>query len=78
MAAKTLHLSDWQPWKVPAAQGLFTAVRWAFRLPVFIVFAIFAIGTLFWPPARTLATLASVCAVALIGMQFWYADRCGQ
>jgi hypothetical protein len=75
--SRTLSLPDWQPWKEPTSEGVWRAVHWAYRLPVFIMFAAFTLATFFWPPVRTLGDLLALSAAVLIGVQFWYADRGG-
>lgn len=72
-------LSGWLPWKeLPAGtSGLWTAVHWAYRLPVFIVHAAFLLMTLFWPAPKNLAHVLALSAASLLGLQFWYADRGG-
>jgi hypothetical protein len=79
--ARSLHtaldLSDWQPWKVPSAEGIWTGVHWAYRIPVFIAYAAFVLTTIFWPAPKNLAHLLALSAAALIGIQFWFADKGG-
>jgi hypothetical protein len=72
-----LALSDWQPWKVPTAEGFWTGVHWAYRIPVFIAYLAFILATLFWPSPKNLAQVLALSAAALIGVQFWYADQGG-
>lgn len=72
-----LDLSDWQPWKVPATEGFWTGVHWAYRIPVFIAYMAFVCGTLFWPAPKNLAHLIALSAAVLIGIQFWFADKGG-
>ncbi|OWK36453.1 hypothetical protein [Fimbriiglobus ruber] len=74
---RTLNLSDWQPWKVPTAESIWTGANWAYRLPVFIVYAGFVITSFLWPPVRNLGQLVAVSAAVQIGVQFWFADRGG-
>lgn len=74
---KVLHLADWQPWKQPNSEGLWQGVHWAYRLPVFILFAGFILAIPFWVHVRTLAQAVSLSAAVLIGVQFWYAERGG-
>ena len=75
--SQQLHLADWQPWKRPFAESLWQGVHWAYRLPVFIVFAAFTFTSFFWPSVKTMAHVAAMSAAILIGVQFWYADRGG-
>ncbi len=74
---RTLHLADWQPWKAPTSEGLWQGVHWAYRLPVFILYAGFFFMLFVWPPVRTLAHVVALSAAVLIGIQFWYAERGG-
>ncbi|CAN5620905.1 hypothetical protein BH11PLA2_BH11PLA2_19520 [soil metagenome] len=74
---KALHLSDWQPWKMPSAEGFWQGVHWAYRLPVFILYAGFVLTLFVWPPVRTMADAVAYSAALLIGVQFWYAERGG-
>ena len=73
----TLHLSDWQPWKVPQTESVWTGAHWAYRMPVFLLFVGFVVGIAFWPSPKNLAHLVALSAAVLIGVQFWYADRGG-
>lgn len=75
--SKQLHLADWLPWRRPLAESLWQGLHWAYRLPVFIVFAAFTVASFFWPSVRTMAHVAAMSAAILIGVQFWYADRGG-
>ena len=72
-----LHLADWQPWRVPSAESIWTGVYWAYRVPVFAVYAIFIVSNFIWYPARNLGQLIAISAAILIGVQFWFADRGG-
>jgi hypothetical protein len=74
---RTLEQSDWQPWRVPTAESVWVGVHWAYRLPVFILYAGFVVTSYLWPPVRNLGHLLAVSAAVLIGVQFWYADRGG-
>jgi hypothetical protein len=78
----SLSLSDWQPWQQPNPQltkGFWTGVAWApaYRLPVFIAFSAFVLGTTFWPHPKNLAHLIALSSAILIGIQFWFADQGG-
>jgi hypothetical protein len=76
-------LSGWQPWKQPPAntygiwQGPDWSVHWAYRLPVFIVHALFLLATLIWPSPKSLAHVVALSGAALLGLEFWYADGSG-
>jgi type IV secretory pathway TrbD component len=74
---RVLDLSDWQPWKVPTAEGFWTGVHWAYRIPIFIAYLAFTLTTLFWPAPKNLAHLMALSAAVLIGIQFWFADKGG-
>jgi len=74
---QTFHLADWQPWTVPTAESIWMGGRWIYRLPVFVVYIAF-VGFLFiWPSVKNLGQLLAASAAALIGIQFWFADRGG-
>jgi hypothetical protein len=72
-----LNLADWQPWKMSHSDGFWRGVHWAYRLPVFVVFAAFVLTTTFWPSPKNLAQVVSLSAAVVIGVQFWYADQGG-
>jgi hypothetical protein len=75
---ETLGLSNWQPWRgAPTAESIWADVHWAYRVPVFLTYALFVILTAFWPKPKNLAHLISLSAAVLIGVQFWYGDRGG-
>lgn len=74
--ASALYLWEWQPWRVPTTEGIWTAVHWAYRLPVFVVFMTLVLTTFFWPSPKNLAHLLACNAAIIIGLQFWHAD-CG-
>jgi hypothetical protein len=71
-----LHLWEWQLWHLPAREGIWTAIHWAYRIPVFVLFIAFVIASAFWPRPRNLAHLIAFNAAIILGVQFWYAD-CG-
>ncbi len=73
----TLSPTDWQPWVKPTADSVWTGGRWYYRLPVFVAYTGLVLGTFIWPKARNLGELLAVNAAALIGIQFWFADRGG-
>ncbi|HET6573008.1 MAG TPA: hypothetical protein VFG68_05355 [Fimbriiglobus sp.] len=74
---RALVQSDWQPWRVPTAESVWVGVHWAYRLPVFILYAGFVVTSYLWPPVRNLGHLLAVSTAVLLGVQFWYADRGG-
>jgi hypothetical protein len=75
---RALEGTDWQPWTVPAAQGFWRGVHWAYRMPVFIAYVAFVLTTAFWPSPKNLAHLIALLAAVLIGIQFWFADEGGK
>lgn len=74
---RSLNLSDWQPWKAPTAESVWEGVHWAYRLPVFVLYAGFVLTSVVWPPVRNLGQLIAASAATLIGIQFWFADHGG-
>lgn len=72
-----LSLADWQAWKEPQTESLWSAVHWAYRLPVFIAYVAFVLTTALWPSPKNLGHVLALSAAVLIGIQFWYADRGG-
>ncbi len=74
---ETIAASDWQPWKVPNAEGFWTGVHWAYRIPLFILYLAFVLATVLWPAPKNLAHLIALSAALLVGIQFWYADQGG-
>lgn len=74
---QALNLAEWQPWKVPTAESVWTGGRWVYRLPLFVAYAGFVVGTFVWPRGRNLGQLLALSAALLLGIQFWYADRGG-
>ncbi len=75
--SQVMHVADWQPWKRPTAESLWQGLHWAYRLPVFLLYAVFVGTSFFWPSVRTMAHVSAVSAALLIGVQFWFADRGG-
>jgi hypothetical protein len=71
------QLADWQPWREPVAESVWTGINWSYRIPVFTVFAAFVLSTAVWPPIRNGGDLIAISSAVLIGIQFWYADRGG-
>src|ERR1700677_232902 len=72
-----LSLSDWQAWKVPHTESIWTGSHWAYRLPVFILYMAFVVVTIFWPTPRNLGQVIAQTAAVVIGVQFWYAEQGG-
>jgi len=72
-----LHLADWQPWRTPTAESIWTGAHWAYRIPVFILYAGYVFTLVIWPPVKNLGHLIAMSAGILLGIQFWFADRGG-
>jgi hypothetical protein len=72
-----LSLPEWQPWKVPHTESVWTGAHWAYRMPIFVLFVAFVIGVTIWPNPKNLSHLIALSAAILIGVQFWHADRGG-
>lgn len=72
-----LHLADWQPWRTPSAESIWTGAHWAYRIPVFILYAGYVGTLLIWPPVKNLGHLIAMSAGILMGIQFWFADHGG-
>jgi hypothetical protein len=72
-----MNLSDWQAWKVPKTESIWTGAHWAYRMPVFIGYMAFVTLTAFWPSERHLGQVIAQTAGVVIGVQFWYADQGG-
>jgi hypothetical protein len=75
---EALDSTDWQPWRVPIAEGIWQGIPWVYRFPVFVVFLTFVCLTGFWPMPKSLGHVIALSAAVLIGVQFWYADKGGQ
>ena len=73
-----LTSAAWQPW-VPTvtAEGFWTGVHWAYRIPVFLIFLSFVIGTMFWPTPKNLAHVIALCTAVFIALQWWCAGQGG-
>jgi len=76
--ASAINSSDWQPWRVPTAEGIWQGIHWAYRIPVFVIFLAFVGMTASWPTPKNLGHVIALSAAVLIGVQFWYADKGGQ
>lgn len=72
-----LSLPDWQPWKVPQTESVWTGAHWAYRMPIFVIFVGFVAGVTVWPSPKNLSHLIALSAAILIGVQFWHGDRGG-
>jgi hypothetical protein len=73
-----LHPTDWQPWVKPVTDSVWTGGKWYYRLPLFIAYLGFVLGTFVWPKARNLGQLLAVNGAVLLGIQFWFADHGGR
>jgi len=73
----SINVFDWPQWKLPLTEGFWTGVHWAYRIPLFIAYLAFLVGTLFWPAPKNLGHLLALSAAILVGTQFWFADRGG-
>lgn len=71
------HLADWLPYVKPTADSVWTGGKWYYRLPLFIAYLGFVLGTFVWPKARNLGQLLAVSGAVLLGIQFWFADHGG-
>ncbi len=74
---QTLNLAEWQPWIKPKADSVWTGGRWEYRLPLFLAYLALVLTSFVWPSSRNLGQLIAMNAAALLGMQFWFADRGG-
>lgn len=73
-----LKQPDWQPWKIPQAESIWTGVHWAYRMPVFVAFAVIWIVNTVWPASKNLAQVVAQSAIILLGIQFWFTDQGGR
>jgi hypothetical protein len=71
-----VRLWEWQLWSVPAREGIWTAIHWAYRIPVFVIFLALVASSALWLRPRNLAHLIALNAAIILSIQFWYAD-CG-
>ena len=73
-----LGSAAWQPWLPPdAAEGFWTGVHWAYRIPVFLVFFAFVGTTMFWPTPKNLGHVIALTAAVFISLQWWCAEQGG-
>jgi hypothetical protein len=74
-----LTSAAWQPWaRIPATtEGFWAGVPWAYRIPVFLLFLSFVVGTMFWPAPKNLAHVIALCAAVFIALQWWGAEQGG-
>lgn len=76
------YRAEWQPWifgAQPSAESLWTGLanHYVYRLPLFVAYAAFLVGFLFWPSPKHLGHLIALAAGLILGVQFWYADAGG-
>lgn len=71
--------STWAPWLPPPDdwQGIWKVVPWPYRIPIFIAYLAFLVVAAIWPSPKNLAHVLALSAAAMLGIQFWYADRGG-
>src|SRR5262249_38459045 len=74
---ETIAASDWQIWKVPNAEGIWTGVHWAYRIPVFIAYLAFVVTTALWPMPKDLGHLVALWRAVLLAFQSGPAARGG-
>jgi hypothetical protein len=75
--AAALYFPDWQPWRVPHAEGIWRGAQWAYRLPIFVLFVGFLAAVAVWPSPKNLSHLIALSIAILVGIQFWHADQGG-
>lgn len=73
----TFGAPQFSQWRMPNAEGFWTGVHWAYRIPVFFAASAFVIFTAFWPTPKNLAHVIALTAVQILAVQLWYADRGG-
>ncbi len=72
--------SAWRPWELAGddlAHGIWTVSNQAYRLPIFAIFCILIVMSIFLPKRKTLGDLLAMSALFPLLAQFWYADRGG-
>jgi hypothetical protein len=72
-----LGLSDWNPLTAPQTESFWTGPRWAYRLPVFVLFVGYLVVVTVWPNPKNLSHLLAQSASVLVAVQLWHADRGG-
>ena len=75
--AAALSLPDWQPWRNPNTESIWSGAHWAYRMPLFVLYVAFVIGATIWPNPKNLSHLIALSGATLVGVQFWHADRGG-
>lgn len=73
----TIGMPQLSKWRTPEAEGFWTGVRWAYRIPVFVATIAFVIITAFWPTPKDLGQVLALSSAHLLAVQLWYADRGG-
>jgi hypothetical protein len=74
---QALSYAAWQPWKVPETESFWTGTHSAYRVPVFVAFLAFVVGTMFWPTPKNLAHVIALTTAVYISLQWWFADQGG-
>lgn len=73
----TFGVPQLSKWRTPDAEGFWTGVHWAYRIPVFIATVAFVIVTAFWPTPKDLGNVLALTSAHMLAVQLWYADRGG-
>ncbi|MFL5331224.1 MAG: hypothetical protein ACJ8C4_20225 [Gemmataceae bacterium] len=68
-----ISVPELKNWRVPGAEGFWTGIYWAYRLPVFICALAFVVLTAFWPEPKDLGHVLALSCAHLLGAQLWYA-----
>jgi hypothetical protein len=76
-AWRAANPGDWIPWRKPLSESIWTGTHWAYRLPVFVLYAAYVGVNVVWPATRDFGQLVATSASVLLGVQFWYADQGG-
>ncbi|MCZ2341865.1 MAG: hypothetical protein LC104_08730 [Bacteroidales bacterium] len=71
-------VENWQPWQIPSGDSIWTGTHWAYRLPIVMVYAAFALTAFLWPPVRDLGDLIALTTALIIGTQFWIVEHGGE
>jgi hypothetical protein len=70
-------LPDLKKWRAPEAEGFWTGVHWAYRIPVFLASIAFVIITAFWPQPKDLGHVLALSSANLLAAQLWFARNGG-
>jgi hypothetical protein len=74
---QALNYAAWQPWRVPETESFWTGTHSAYRVPVFVAFLAFVVGTMFWPTPKNLAHVIALTTAVFVSLQWWFADQGG-